>query len=238
MESFPVLRAQAGSVMLRPFEATDVPAVAAAGNDELTQRWLRLPRPYTHADAVSWCTRLSHELRERGDGLALAMTTATGEFVGAIDLEKTDWRAKVTEIGYWAAPAMRSAGYTTAAAGYLARWALDAGMERVELTAAAGAQRTSAVRRAFLAEEYQECESAEDAGDRVEIADALADIVYVVYGTALSYEIVLNAVLAEMHASNMTKDAPLEPGGKAVKGPGYRPPDIAGILGGTPRSRR
>jgi hypothetical protein len=61
---------------------------------------------------------------------------------------------------------------------------------------------------------------------------------YVVYGTALSYEIDLNAVLAEVHASNMTKDAPLEPGGKAVKGPGYRPPDIAGILGGTPRSRR
>jgi RimJ/RimL family protein N-acetyltransferase/NTP pyrophosphatase (non-canonical NTP hydrolase) len=310
MESFPVLRAQAGSVMLRPFEATDVPAVAAACNDEQTQRWLRLPRPYTHADAVSWCTRLSHELRERGDGLALAMTTATGEFVGAIDLEKTDWRAKVTEIGYWTAPHMRSAGHATAAAGYLARWALDAGMERVELTAAtgnrasqrvaekagfefegimrnagvthagrvdqclyaltrdhhqagnvgpvathsvqdmvaefhakfgtaaAGAQRTSAVRRAFLAEEYQEYESAEDAGDRVEIADALADIVYVVYGTALSYEIDLNAVLAEVHASNMTKDAPLEPGGKAVKGPGYRPPDIAGILGGTPRSRR
>jgi hypothetical protein len=29
----------------------------------------------------------------------------------------------------------------------------------------------------------------------------------------------------------MTKDAPPEPGGKAVKGPGYRPPDIAAITG-------
>lgn len=303
MESFPELRARAGSVLLRPFEATDVPAVAAACNDELVQRWLRLPRPYTREHAVNWCTRLSHERRERGDGLALAMTTETGELIGAIDLEKTDWRAKVTEIGYWAAPAMRSAGYTTAAAAYLARWALDTGMERVELTAAtgnrasqrvaekagfgfegimrnagfthagrvdlclyaltrdrhqagneaaaatrsvrqvvaafhakfgtatAGAQRTPVVRRALLAEEYQEYETAEDAGDRVEIADALADIVYVVYGTALSYGIDLDAVLAEVHASNMTKDAPPEPGGKAVKGPGYRPPDIAGTLG-------
>jgi hypothetical protein len=49
MESFPELRARAGSVLLRPFEAADVPAVAAACNDELVQRWLPLPRPYTRA---------------------------------------------------------------------------------------------------------------------------------------------------------------------------------------------
>jgi RimJ/RimL family protein N-acetyltransferase len=33
---------------------------------------------------------------------------------------------------------MRRAGYTTAATAYLARWALDHGMERVELIAATG----------------------------------------------------------------------------------------------------
>jgi RimJ/RimL family protein N-acetyltransferase len=138
MEIFPELRARVGSVMLRPFDATDVPAVAVACNDALIQRWLPLPRPYTREHALNWCTRLSREQRERGDGLALAMTTEAGELIGAIDLKKTDWRARVTEIGYWTAPRMRSAGHATAAAAYLARWALDAGMERVELTAATG----------------------------------------------------------------------------------------------------
>ena len=97
-------------------------------------------------------------------------------------------------------------------------------------TSPASAEVTSAIRRALLAEEYQEYESAEDAQDLAGIADALADIVYVAYGTARCYGFDLDAVLAEVHASNMTKEPPEVPGGKAVKGPGYRPPDINAVL--------
>lgn len=63
--------------------------------------------------------------------------------------------------------------------------------------------------------------------DLVKIADALADIVYATYGTALVYGIDLDAVLSVVHRSNMTKSLPEVPGGKAVKGPDYEPPAVA-----------
>jgi len=84
------------------------------------------------------------------------------------------------------------------------------------------------LRRRLLAEEYREYLDAADAKDTVAVADALADMVYVIYGTALHYGIDLDAVIAEVHRSNMTKTG--HDGGKAIKGPGYQPPDIAAVL--------
>lgn len=79
-------------------------------------------------------------------------------------------------------------------------------------------------------EETDELYRALDRRDVTAIADALADLVYVAYGTALTYGVDLDAVLAAVHRSNLTKEPPAEPGGKARKGPGYRPPDVAGVL--------
>lgn len=84
------------------------------------------------------------------------------------------------------------------------------------------------VRNRLITEEVEELVEATTAGDVVGIADALADLVYVAYGTAYTYGINLDAVLAEVHASNMTKEP--GPTGKAVKGSGYRPPDVARIV--------
>ena len=84
------------------------------------------------------------------------------------------------------------------------------------------------VRNRLIAEEVRELVDATVAGDLVGIADALADIVYVAYGTAYTYGIDLNAVLAEVHRSNMTKEP--GPTGKAVKGKRYEPPNIATAL--------
>lgn len=71
-------------------------------------------------------------------------------------------------------------------------------------------------------------------GDLVEIAHELADVVYATYGTAISYGIDLDAVLAEIHKANMTKlDAdgrPIERDGKVQKSDQYRPPDVAGVI--------
>ncbi len=75
--------------------------------------------------------------------------------------------------------------------------------------------------------------------DTVEAADALADLVYVIYGMALETGIDLPAVLAEVQRSNMSKlGADGKPiyreDGKVLKGPGYFAPDVAEVL----RSRR
>lgn len=91
------------------------------------------------------------------------------------------------------------------------------------------------LRQALIDEEVRELAAAARARDLVEVADALADIVYVAYGTAHVYGIDLDAVIDEVHASNMTKlgadGRPVRRAdGKILKGPDYRPPDIAAVL--------
>jgi predicted HAD superfamily Cof-like phosphohydrolase len=96
-------------------------------------------------------------------------------------------------------------------------------------------------RAAIVAEELRELATAVEAGDIVEIADACADIVYGVIGTAVTYGIPFDAVFAEVHRSNMTKVRPgppvLNADGKILKGPNYQPPRIAELLA-RPDNRR
>ena len=91
-----------------------------------------------------------------------------------------------------------------------------------------------------------------DSGERdiVGTADALGDLVYVIDGMALEAGIPLQDVFREIHASNMSKlgadgspviadgSDPAAPAGKILKGPGYFPPDIEGVLfHGAPRAQ-
>jgi predicted HAD superfamily Cof-like phosphohydrolase len=87
----------------------------------------------------------------------------------------------------------------------------------------------------LLEEEVSEFVTASQKEDLIGIADALADIVYVVYGTALTYGIDLDSVLREVHRSNMSKlggdGKPLLRGdGKVIKSERYFPPDISSVL--------
>lgn len=71
--------------------------------------------------------------------------------------------------------------------------------------------------------------------DIVETADALADIVYVAYGAALEFGIDLDAVLEEVHRSNMLKTwddgkVHYREDGKVLKPPYWEPPNIAEVL--------
>ena len=83
---------------------------------------------------------------------------------------------------------------------------------------------------------YCSAVAVDDGGrDAVEAADALADLVYVIYGMALETGIDLAAVLAEVQRSNMSKlGADGKPiyreDGKVLKGPGYFAPDVAQVL--------
>ena len=87
---------------------------------------------------------------------------------------------------------------------------------------------------------YRRAVAADDgARDTVEAADALADLVYVIYGMALETGIDLASVLAEVQRSNMSKlGADGKPvyreDGKVLKGPDYFPPNVEAVL----RSRR
>lgn len=78
---------------------------------------------------------------------------------------------------------------------------------------------------------------ATDEGERdvVETADALADLIYVIYGMGIECDLNLPGVLEQVQASNLSKlGADGEPiyraDGKVMKGPGFFPPDIARVL--------
>lgn len=84
-------------------------------------------------------------------------------------------------------------------------------------------------RLALIREEMRELEDAVTLDKLVDVADALADIVYTVHGMAWRCGIPLDAVVSEVHRSNMTK-IPALGDGKSIKGEGYSPPDIAGVM--------
>jgi phosphoribosyl-ATP pyrophosphohydrolase len=90
------------------------------------------------------------------------------------------------------------------------------------------------LRKKLLAEEYSEYIVAEYKNDLVEVADALADIIYIICGTAVSYGIPLDDIFEEVHASNMAKlvDGKVlrRADGKIQKPEGWEPPDIERIL--------
>lgn len=98
------------------------------------------------------------------------------------------------------------------------------------------AEDTRTLRRELLKEEYEEYLHAEQEDDLVEIADALADMIVIISGTAAAYGIDLDEVLAEVHQSNMAKINP-ETGmvlrredGKVLKPQGWEPPNVRRVL--------
>lgn len=89
-----------------------------------------------------------------------------------------------------------------------------------------------ALRLELIREEFEETAVAMARGDLVEIADGLADLVYVCVGAALEFGIPLDRVWAEVHRSNMAKaGGPRRADGKILKPDGWTPPDIRGVLG-------
>jgi predicted HAD superfamily Cof-like phosphohydrolase len=69
------------------------------------------------------------------------------------------------------------------------------------------------------------------APDVVEVADSLADILYVTAGAGVAWGILLAFVFDEVHRSNMAKsDGPVREDGKRLKPPGWTPPDVAGVI--------
>jgi predicted HAD superfamily Cof-like phosphohydrolase len=88
-------------------------------------------------------------------------------------------------------------------------------------------------RTLLIEEELAEFRNAGEAQDLVGVADALADLLYVVYGAAVEYGIDLEPVFAEIHRSNMSKgDAKCgcRPDGKVLKGSSYEPPRVREVL--------
>jgi predicted HAD superfamily Cof-like phosphohydrolase len=93
-----------------------------------------------------------------------------------------------------------------------------------------------ALREALIDEEVQEFKDAIAEGDLVNAFKELADIIYVVQGTAVEMGGDLDKVFTEVHLSNMSKlgedGKPIyREDGKVLKGPNYHAPDVKTVLG-------
>jgi len=66
--------------------------------------------------------------------------------------------------------------------------------------------------------------------DKAALTKELADLLYVVYGTAITFGLPLDVVFNRVHISNMSKLVDGKPlkraDGKVLKGPNYQPPKL------------
>ena len=87
----------------------------------------------------------------------------------------------------------------------------------------------------LIKEELNELKLALDNKDLLEVADALADILYVTYGAGHAFGINLDKCFEEIQNSNMSKldnngKAIFNESGKVMKGPKYFKPDLSKFI--------
>lgn len=139
---------------LRALTDDDTEPIFKACQDQLTQRWLPLPLPYTREVAAGFVNTFAPQALASGGGIVRAISI-DGTLCGVIDFKKTDWRSGVSEIGYWLAPWARGNGLAGRASRALADWGLtDQGLARIVIHAATGnvASQKAAIAAGFTQE--------------------------------------------------------------------------------------
>lgn len=94
------------------------------------------------------------------------------------------------------------------------------------------AWQTSDLRIKLIVEETRELTYALGRKDLTLTADAIADLLYVVIGTAVACGIEIEPIWEEVHRSNMSKfiDGHKDANGKWIKGPSYSPANLGPII--------
>ncbi|MDQ0759305.1 GNAT family N-acetyltransferase [Streptomyces canus] len=137
--TFPNISISTERLVLRPLDEDDVPALAEMMNDEQVGAWTDVPQPYSEEQARDWITQYAPTERETGRGINFAVTEfLTQRLVGIVQLAKTNWHVRSTELSYIIAPWARGEGYASEAALATAQWLFtDQKFERIELRTAA-----------------------------------------------------------------------------------------------------
>ncbi|MEU0782518.1 GNAT family N-acetyltransferase [Streptomyces sp. NPDC006173] len=137
--TFPDISISTERLVLRALDEDDVAPLAEMMNDEMVAAWTSIPQPFSEDGARHWITDYAPTERAEGRGLDLAVTEfLTQRLVGVIQLGKTNWRVRSTELSYIVAPWARGEGYASEAALATARWLFrDQKFERLELRTAA-----------------------------------------------------------------------------------------------------
>lgn len=101
----------------------------------------------------------------------------------------------------------------------------------IQTTPADVNEETKQLRLRLIQEEFDELKEAMATGNLAAVAKEMADLLYVTYGTAVSYGIDMEPVFREVHRSNLSKIGGYKrTDGKWVKPPTYSPADIESIV--------
>lgn len=126
-------RLLADGIVLRPFEARDVPAFAEAAREShaTVGRWLSWCHGgYSEAEAESWFAQTSRALAE-GTAYELGIFTSDYEdFLGGVGLNQFNRDHGLCNLGYWVRESRQRTGIATRATRALA----DFGFRRLKLT--------------------------------------------------------------------------------------------------------
>jgi RimJ/RimL family protein N-acetyltransferase len=112
-------------LLLRAFGEGDVPAVGRLADDiEIYRNTLKIPHPYTEADARLWLS-IQREQSRAGTGAVFAITGKDdGLLMGACGMELVaDYRRG--ELGYWLGRDYWGKGYATEAAAAVVAWGFE-----------------------------------------------------------------------------------------------------------------
>ena len=115
------------TALLRPWRATDAPALAAAWRDPVIRDRLRVPEPADEAAASRWISQREQAWAE-GRSVDLAVTDLpSGDVIGEVGLSRLDPVRRAALVGWWIAEGWRSRGRAVEAVRLVLDWVLSEG---------------------------------------------------------------------------------------------------------------
>ncbi len=120
----------ADGLVLRPWQASDAPVVAAAYNEPTIQYWHH--RSMTPEEAWEWVTATAQQWSQETD--AEWAVCADQAVVGRVALRDIELMVGQAEVSYWTLPHARGGGVARAGVARVAAWALaEVGFWRLEI---------------------------------------------------------------------------------------------------------
>ncbi|MCF3121317.1 GNAT family N-acetyltransferase [Streptomyces arenae] len=123
-----------GGLVVRPWRDADAPAVHAAFQDPLLQRWHARVAD-SESEALGWIEDWRKAWTDERDAYWAIADAATDELVGRVALRCIVLGDGQAEVAYWTVPSARGRGVAPRAVVALTDWAFEeVGLHRIELT--------------------------------------------------------------------------------------------------------
>ncbi len=114
-------------IHLSEIRSTDKESIVRCLNDkDIYDRTLRLPYPYTDADADAWFGKVERATREQGQPVSWAIRDDDEQLIGGLGFDELSiGKSHRAEIGYWLAKPLWGRGIMTAVVTRVCQYAFE-----------------------------------------------------------------------------------------------------------------